>query len=280
MSGITITDGAFGIGDTVAQRLTDLLGWRYLGEEALIEVVQRYKIAGMPAKMFELPSRWWNRLVENHTLYRFALQAALCDTAEGGSFVYHGLAGQELAPQIRQISRIFLLVPDEDRVTKVRLAKRLNHEQARRWLADMDKATDRRFKAIFGVGWRDPTRYDCVLNMAKFDVETAARLIVNLTQQIECQATLQSEQIFQDFLLEGKIRAALLTSAKNCSMDLKLQVNRGLVHVSGFLFPIDFDFKDEIIRVIQGVPGVDKVTSDIQPLPMDDSAPAIPENSL
>jgi len=277
MSGITITDGAFGCGDMLARRLTDLLGWRYLREEALIESVQHYRVArAIPTGMFELRAPWWNRLVENHALYRIALQAALCDTAQGGSFVYHGVAGQEIVPQMRQILRIFLVVPNEHRVEQVRLTKGLSGERAKRWLADMDRTTDRRFKAIFGVGWRDPSRYDCVLNTSKFSVETTARL----TQQIECQPTRQSEQTFHDFLLEGRIRAALLTSDNTCRMDLKVDVHNRLVHVSGFLFPLEYDFKKEIVRVIEAVPGVNKVTSDIRLLPNDDSVPAIPENSL
>ena len=281
MSSITITDGLFGCGEVLAKRLSDLQGCRYLGEEALIKAVQRYRLPEvMPTNMFELEPPWWKRLLENHRVYRIALQAAMCDIAEGGNFVYHGAVGQELVPEIRQIIKIFLIVPIEYRIEQLRLAKGMSGESAQRWLAEMDKVNDRRIKAIFGVGWRDPTRYDIVLNMAKFGVETAARLIVKMTQQVECQATGQSERMFQDFLLEAKVRAALLASTKTCSMDVKVQVNSRLVHVSGFLFPLEFDFKDEIIHVIEGVPGVNKVTADIRLLPMDDSVPIIPENSL
>lgn len=277
MSSITITDGVFGCGEILAKRLSDVLGYRYLGEEALIRAVQRYRLPeAMPTNMFELEPPWWKRLLENLRVYRIALQAAMCDIAEGGNFVYYGAAGQELFPAIRHALRIFLIVPNEYRIEQVRLAKGLSGEPAQRWLAEMDKVSDRRFKAIFGVGWRDPTRYDLVLNVSKLSLETAARLIVKTTQQVEYQATGQSERTLQNFLLEAKVRAALLSSAKTCRMDVKVQVNSGLVHVSGFLFPLEFDFKDEIIRIIEGVPGVNKVTADIGLLPIDDSVPVIP----
>jgi hypothetical protein len=281
MSGITITDGLFGCGEMLAKRLSDLLGYRYLGEEALIKATQRYRLPkAMPTNMFELEPPWWKRLLENYRVYRIALQAAMCDITEGGPFVYYGAAGQELIPEIRQMLRILLIAPNENRIEQVRLAKGMSSERARRWLAEIDEVNDRRFKAIFGVGWRDPTRYDVVLNMANLDVETAARLIVKMTQQVECQATGQSERRFQDFMLEAKVRAALLASANTCRMDLKVQVNSRIAHVSGFLFPLEYDFKDEIIRVIEAVPGVNKVTADIRLLPNDDSVPVIPENSL
>jgi hypothetical protein len=140
----------------------------------------------------------------------------------------------------------------------------------------MDRVTERRFKAIFGVGWRDPARYDMVLNVSKLTLETTARLIVKTAQEMEYQATNQSVRMLQNFVLEAKIRAALLSSAKTCHMEVKVQVNSGLVRVSGFLFPLEFDFKNEIIRIIEGVPGVNNVTADIRLLPMDDSVPVVP----
>lgn len=83
MSSITITDGVFGCGEILAKRVSAVLGYRYLGHEALMKAVQRYRLPeAMPTNVLEVEPPWWKRLLENRRVYRIALQAAMCDIAE------------------------------------------------------------------------------------------------------------------------------------------------------------------------------------------------------
>jgi cytidylate kinase len=276
MSSITITDGVFGCGEILAKRVSAVLGYRYLGHEALMKAVQRYRLPeAMSTNVLEVEPPWWKRLLENRRVYRIALQAAMCDIAEGGNFVCHGRASQELVPAIRHILKILLIVPNEYRMEQVRQAKGLAGEAAQGWVAKMDEVSDRRIKSIFGVGWRDPSRYDLVLNVSKLSFEKAACLIVKTMEQVEYQVTGESEREFHNFILEAKVRAALMASANTCRINVKVQVNSGLVHLSSFLHPVEFDFRDEIIHITAGVPGVKKVTADIQLLPINDDSFAL-----
>lgn len=271
MAIITITDGVFGCGEILAKRVSALLGYQYLGEEALIKAIQLNTLPeAMPTNLLDVEPSWWKRLRENRRLYRVALQAAICDVGKGGKFVYHGRAGQELVPPVGHVLKILLTVPNEYRIEQVLQAKELGRESAQRWLAKADNVSDRRIKAIFGVGWRDPNQYDLVLNVSRLSFETAACLIVKTAGQVEYQETGESDRKLQNFALETKIRAALMTSKTTRPLDVEIQVNGGVVHVSGFLHPVDFDFKNDIIRIAEGVRGVRNVTADIRRLSADD----------
>jgi cytidylate kinase len=265
MAIITITDGVFGCGEALAKRVSALLGYRYVGQRELINAVQlNWLPEAIPSNILDVEPPLLKRLLENPRYYRIALQTAMCDVAERGNFVYHGSAGQELIPTIRHVLKVLLIVPIEYRAEHLRQAKGLAKKAAQLWAAKSDSATNQRMKAIFGVGWRDLDRYDLALNISTMDLESAACLIVKMVEQGEYQATGESEIMLGNFVLETKVRAALLASRKTRSIDLQVQADSGNVNLSGLVDPIKFDFKDEIIRVAEAVLGVRKVTVDIR----------------
>ena len=53
--------------------------------------------------------------------------------------------------------------------------KGLAAEAAKKYLEELDRIRARRMRELFNVDWRDPTRYDLVLNTAKTMVETAVQ---------------------------------------------------------------------------------------------------------
>jgi cytidylate kinase len=271
---VIITDGVFGCGEVLAKRVSARLGYRYIGEEGLLKAIQlNTLIEPMPANLLDVEPSWWKRLRENRRLYRVALQAAICEMGQGSKFVYHGRAGHALVPSVRQVLKILLMGSNEFRIEQIRHARGLGRESARRWLVKADNVSDRRMKAIFGVGWRDPNQHDLVLNVSKLSFETAACMVVQTAGEVAYHNTEELDRKLENFALESKIRVALMTSKNTRLLHVDIQANAGLVHVSGFLHPVDFDFKNDIIRIAEGVAGVRDVTADLQRLCSDDALP-------
>src|SRR5262245_36281462 len=239
MSIVTITDGLFGSTEILGHRVSSILGYRYLGQEQLAKHLQLFwQVKGRPLDILEVEPPWWKRLMERPKLYEVGLRSAICEIAEGANFVYNGNVGQELLPGLRQILRILVIFPNEYRIERVSQWKGISLENARCWFAKMDEVADLRIKAWFGLEWLVHSRYDDVLNISHLSLETAADLIIKTARQVEFQATGESESKFQDFILEGKLRGALLASPNTCNIDVKLQVVNGFVHLSGTLPPI------------------------------------------
>ena len=187
MSIITLSHEAFGEGRAVAERVAAILGYRCISREVLVKASLRYGIS--EAKLFEVleekPHRWWEQWLESRGVYRIALQAAVCELAQEGNIVYHGRAGQEFFPGIRHVLNVFLDTPTESRIKHVMARKGLAEEAARKFLEELDRIRARRIKELFKIDWRDPTRYDLVLNTARTTVETAARMIAEISQREE-----------------------------------------------------------------------------------------------
>src|SRR5215472_14037626 len=167
---ITIYQGASGEGQELAETVAQALGYRCVGREVLLE-----------AKLNEIVEKgphWWERLLQDLRPYRVALQAALCELAQDGKLIYHGHLGHELLPDIGHVLKVLLTAPIEFRIEQVRARQNLTDVAARHYIEEVDKARSRRLMAMFGADWRDPNRYDLILNMGKMRREGAKRMII------------------------------------------------------------------------------------------------------
>jgi len=265
---ITISRGAFSGGQALSERVASVLGYRCVSREVLVEASARY---GIPEAKFtevlETLPHWWERWQESLRLYRIVLQAAMCEVAQGGNLVYHGHAGQELFPGIRHVLKVHLTAPMAFRIEQVRSRKGLNEAAALQYIEQVDKARHRRLQAIFGADWRDPSRYDMVLNIAQMSLETAAHLVVEAARGADYQPTADSERDFQDLTILARVQAALIISPKTRNLTINVRVEGGEVHASGIL--AQSELEQEILRIVEGVPGVRKVVTDFESPPIE-----------
>jgi cytidylate kinase len=264
---ITIYQGASGEGQELAETVAQALGYRCVGREVLVEASRRYRIP--EAKLNEIVEKgphWWERLLQDLRPYRIALQAVLCELAHDGKVVYHGHLGHELLSSIAHVLKVLLTAPIEFRIEQVRARQNLTDVAARHYVEEVDKARSRRLMAMFGTDWRDPNRYDLVLNMGKMRREGAKRVITEAAKLEEYQPTPASERAFDDLALGSRVHAMLLASPALGGSSLEVRAERGHVHVKG---RVDEGLEDEVVKLVKSVPGVTNVTSDVYALPPD-----------
>ena len=267
---ITIYQGASGSGQELAEAVAGILGYRCVGRTELLEASRRY---GIPeAKLSEIIEKgphWWERLLENMRPYCIALQGAFCEIAADGKIVYHGHLGHELLPGIRHVLRVLLTAPLEVRINQVKDRENLSDGEARRYIEETDKARSRRLLSMFGADWRDPARYDLVLNLGQMNVESAKRLIVEAAKLEDYQPTASSERQFQNLSLSSRVQAVLITSREFRGSIFDVRAENGHVHVSGNLqFWVS---EAEVAHAVERVPGVSKVTTDLGDIPLEDN---------
>jgi cytidylate kinase len=262
---ITIYQGASGEGQELAESVASALGYRCVGREVLVEASRRY---GVPeAKLNEIVEKgphWWERLLQDLRPYRIALQATLCELAHEGKLVYHGHLGHELLPGIAHLLTVLLTAPIEFRIRQVRARQNLTDAAARHYIEEVDKARSRRLMAMFGTDWRDPTRYDLVLNIGRISAEGAKHLIIEAAKLEEYQPTATSVQAFNDLALGSRVHAALLTSPDVRGSALEIRAEGDQIHVKG---RIDQGLEDKVVEIVKKVPGVGKVTTDLYSVP-------------
>jgi len=262
---ITIYQGASGEGQELAETVAEALGYRCVGREVLVEASRRY---GIPeAKLNDIVEKgphWWERLLQDLRPYRIALQAALCELAHDGRVVYHGHLGHELLPGVGHVLKVLLTAPIEFRIEQTRTRQNLDDSAARHYVEEVDKARSRRLMAMFGADWRDPTRYDLILNMGKMRRDGAKRVIIEAAKLEEYQPTPASDQAFNDLALSSRVYATLFASPDVRGLTLEVRAEGGHIHVKG---RVDHGLEDKVVTIVKNVPGVTKVTSDLYSVP-------------
>ena len=262
---ITIYQGASGEGQELAETVAEALGYRCVGREMLVEASRRY---GIPeAKLNEIVEKgthWWERLLQDLRPYRIALQATLCELGHDGKVVYHGHLGHELLSGIGHVLKGLLTAPIEFRIEQVRARQSLTDVAARHYIEEVDKARSRRLMAMFGTDWRDPNRYDLILNMGKMRREGAKRVILEAAKLEEYQRTPSSNQAFNDLALGSRVHATLFASPDIRGSGLEVRAAEGHIHVAG---RIEEALKEELVRIVEVVPGVTDVTTDVYAVP-------------
>ena len=262
---ITIYQGASGEGPELAEAVAEALGYRCVGREILIEASRRYRIPEAKLnEIIEKGPRWWERLLEDLRRYQVALQATLCELAQDARLVYHGHMGHELLSGIGHVLRVLLTAPLEFRVEQVRTRQNLTEAAALRHIEELDNARSRRLMAMFGTDWRDPDRYDLILNMGKLRREGAKHLILEAASLEEYQPTLASTQAFNDLALGSRVHATLFAAPNLRGLALELRADDGHIHVQG---RVAQGLEDQLIRMVKYVPGVTRVTSDLYSAP-------------
>jgi len=263
---ITIYQGASGSGQELAEAVAQDLGYRCVGREVLVEANRRY---GIPvAKLNEIVEQgphWWERLLQDLRPYRIALQATLCELAHDGKVVYHGHMGHELLWGIGHVVKVLLTAPMSFRIEQVRGRQTLTDAAARHYIEEVDKARSRRLMAMFGADWRDPNRYDLVLNMGKMTREGAKRVILEAAGLTEYQPTATSTQVFKDLALGSRAHATLITSPSIRGSALEVRADNGHIHVKG---RVDHEaLADKVEKLVLNLPGVTRVTTDLYSVP-------------
>ena len=243
------------------------LGYRCVGREVLIEASRRYDIP--EAKLNEIVEKgmhWWERLLQDLRPYRIALQATLCELAHDGKLVYHGHLGHELLPGIGHVLKVLLTAPIEFRIEQVRARQSLTEAAARHYVEEIDRARSRRLMEMFGVDWRDPNRFDLILNMGKMRREGAKRVIIEAAKLEEYQPTPASNQAFNDLALGSRVHATLFASPDVGGSGLEVSAEGGHIYVKG---RVDQGLEDEVVKLVKNIPGVTKVTTDLYSVPPD-----------
>jgi cytidylate kinase len=263
---VTIYRGAFTAGEEIAKGVGQALGYRCVSREVLIEASRSCGISEVKLnEVLEKDPHWWERWLQNMHPYRVALQAAMCEVAQGGNIVYHGHIGHELLPGIRHVLKVLLTAPLEFRIKQVQSQQGLNEARARSYIDHVDEARTRRLVALFGTDWRDITRYDLALNLAQMGIEGVTRVIVEAARLERYQPTAASEQDFMNLAIASQVQAALVMSPTFRNLGITVKVAKGEVHVSGvFAYAVP---EEEIVLLVKSVPGVTRVVTDFTVIP-------------
>jgi cytidylate kinase len=263
MSIIAISRGTASGGQALAERVAAKLGWPCLSNEVIVEAAKRYNVPEPElVKAFEKAPTFWEKLTASRRVYLTFVQAAMCEYAERGDLVYHGHAGHALLPGISHVLKVRLVAPLEYRIAAViERNPRLDRKGAIRYINSVDEERTSRMRYLFDVDWRDPYQYDLVLSLDKLTIATACDLVIQAAQWEQFQPTEASRRALHHLALASRIRAALDAQPQLSPYDIGVDVEQGVVTLTGTL-PTD-EAIHQVLNIAEQTSGVKQVINQL-----------------
>jgi len=108
-------------------------------------------------------------------LVRSTLRAAY----HRGNMVILGRGGQAVLQKMPGALHVRVEAPWHARVVRIGMQRQVDEEEARQLVAERERAVAEYLERFFGIRGDDPLHYHLVVNTGKWDLETAAQLVVN-----------------------------------------------------------------------------------------------------
>lgn len=275
MAIITISRGTMSGGESLAKCLSERLHIPAVSQEILQEASNRFGISqSLLLQQLEKTKGLIPGPSPERGLYLAAIQLALAERAQKGSFVYHGHAGHLLLKGIPQVLKVRVIAPLYRRAQKLAETQKISFEEAKKTIEKMDEGRIKWTRFLYNVDWRDPSLYDLVLNLDAITMEMACEMIVCTLNRPEFQESPESRSIIEDFLLASRVKAALSGHDLTKGLELEVSAEKGIIAITGS-FQTGGIFssgkrriKNDLIEVAQQVEGVKKVRIGVEDIPV------------
>ncbi len=184
-------------GGEIAARLAQVLAWRLVDHEAVVQVARELGISVTDAEaqdehMDSLGIRLLNGLsliqppmssaipfvsLPDAQMYHEALRSVILQALSDDQVVIVGRGSQMLLQQRRDILHIRVVAPLESRIAYVMQRERLSRENAQARLHYKDNGRDRYLHMQYHQHPPDPLLYDLVINTAILSLDDSVELI-------------------------------------------------------------------------------------------------------
>ncbi len=263
MAIITLTVGAYGEGEKLAEDVAKAVGARCVSREVLLEASRAFNIPETKiSQVFEKTPSFWERMTESRRTFLVYIQATLAEWAKEDALIYYGNAGQELLREVPHVLRVLVSVPMADRIRRAKEEEERTTDQARRLVEHLDEERSKRLRYFYNSDWKDISLYDLVLSTEKLSIEDVKTVILDMADRPQFRLTEDKRVPFNDYLLKSRIYAMLAGVLVGRMTLINVTVVDGVVTLSGTLTSHE-TMIDEIATQIQEMEGVRQVNNEI-----------------
>ncbi|MBS3754493.1 MAG: cytidylate kinase-like family protein [Desulfobacterales bacterium] len=283
MAIIIISRGCFSHGKDVAEKTGEMLGYKVISRETLIEeAAQIYHVPEKDLiKSVHAPSVL-ERFTRGKEQYLSYIQAMLLEHAVNDNLIYHGHASHLLLPNISHVLNIRILADIADRIAFMQQSHDITDKEAMRHITAEDQQRVRWANYLYKIDITDPNLYDIIIHIKNLNIEDACKIIYHTAQMDAFAATPESRQAIADLALRSRVTAAIENAVK---LDMKYAVhaNNGIVHIragtpsirkTSYMNQKTQDYlgqkikqetRNEIAKAIKDIPGIKNVIYEIAP---------------
>lgn len=207
------------MGKEVAEKVATRLGFECISRDILLEASDHFNIPEIKLEQAikDAPSIL-ERVTHGKQNYIAYIRSALTRHLCKDNIVYHGLAGQALLKKISHVLKVRINADLELRTAIVMDRKKIGRREAVAWINKMDNQRRKWTNSLHGVDPWDPSLYDLMLNIPRFEVDDAVEMICRSVEMRQFRTTTDSQQEMEDLSLACQIKAAIVEKFPNVSV--------------------------------------------------------------
>ncbi len=182
---ITISRQMGSLGDKIARRVAELLGWQVFDRELVHEIAISTKmreqvIESLDEHQKEAAKSWIQGIIDSDSIssdrYAHHLVRVITSIAEHGSAVIVGRGANFILDPAKGL-RVRVVAPREIRLRRIMESEGLDEKEARKELRSADNRQIAFIRHYFHQDVDDVCHYDLVLNTAYLGLEAAAQTV-------------------------------------------------------------------------------------------------------
>lgn len=199
------------MGKAVAVELAERLEYECVSREVLLQASDRFNIPEMALEhaIKDAPSLL-DRFTGGRPSYLAYAQSTLARHVQGDDVVYHGLAGHLLLRNVGHVLKIRVVADRRSRIEVVRKRDGVSAKAADALITRLDNQRRKWTRSLYGLDPWDPTLYDMLLNVSRFDVGGVVDMIVRAAEMKQFATTKDSQRQMDDLVLATHVKAALV----------------------------------------------------------------------
>ncbi len=239
MQFITISRGTLWGAELLAKRLSTELGYPLYTRENVIEEAQKYSIdeTGFTDISFiDRAPGLWEKQFYKRKHYLLSFQVALLDLLSQGSSIYEGHLGHYLLTGVPFVLKIRVIQSLEKRAKIVQQNHpHFSFEQAIDYIKLIDERRKQWSCFLYGVNLEEPKYYDIVINFDIIDIDTAVKIVKDISGHVDFNSTPEKIQVLKNLHLEAKVKLILFLNptTRGFDVDVKGDSDSGTITIMG-----------------------------------------------
>jgi len=264
MSIITISREMGTGGIPIAHKAAEKLGYTLLDGETIEKAAKKYGLTPESIKKAdEKPPPFEAKLDKQVEFDLLQIELLVLDFALKGNVIIYGRGGQYLLEGLRNVLRVRIIAPFEERVERWAEREWLDPDLARTMVRKSDQQRAGFIKYYFDREWDNPLDYDLLINTSRITVETGVEWICqgvkdkNLLNLKE-----KSKALIADLIIQKKVEINSLSQPGVDGHHLEVTSKNGIVTLGGHVHSEEEHAK--VLELTEKVPGIKKIIDKVQ----------------
>jgi len=251
-------------GIPIAHKAAEKLGYTLLDGETIEKAAKKYGLTSESIKKAdEKPPPFEAKLDKQVEFDLLQIELLVLDFALKGNVIIYGRGAQYLLEGIRNVLRVRIIAPFEERVERWAEREWLDPDMARTMVRKSDQQRAGFIKYYFDREWDNPLDYDLLINTSRVTVETAVDLICqgvkdkNLLDLKE-----ESKALIADLIIQKKVEINNLSQPDLDGYHLEVTSKNGIVTLAGHVHSAEEHAK--VLELTEKVAGIKKIIDKVQ----------------